>query len=131
KLGEARSAFARALEMRAEQNQPSLAKEPLAGLIRVALADHDPALAIQYANEVMEYLANGGTLDGAEEPLRIYLACFNALKTKHDPRCDDILAVARDLLNAQASRISVVSSRRRFIDNVPWRREIMEHVAKK
>lgn len=131
KLGEARSAFARALEMRAEQNQPSLAKEPLAGLIRVALADHDPGLAIQYANEVMEYLSNGGTLDGAEEPLRIYLACFNALKTKHDPRCDDILAVARDLLNAQASRISVVSSRRRFIDNVPWRREIMEHVAKK
>lgn len=131
KLEEARSAFARALEMRAEQNQPSLAKEPLAGLIRVALADHDPGLAIQYANEVMEYLSNGGTLDGAEEPLRIYLACFNALKTKHDPRCDDILAVARDLLNAQASRISVVSSRRRFIDNVPWRREIMEHVAKK
>ena len=131
KLEEARSAFARALEMRAEQNQPSLAKEPLAGLIRVALADHDPGLAIQYANEVLEYLSNGGTLDGAEEPLRIYLACFNALKTKHDPRCDDILAVARDLLNAQASRISVVSSRRRFIDNVPWRREIMEHVAKK
>lgn len=131
KLEEARSAFARALEMRTEQNQPSLAKEPLAGLIRVALADHDPALAIQYANEVMEYLSNGGTLDGAEEPLRIYLACFNALKTKRDPRCDDILAVARDLLNAQAARISVVSSRRRFIDNVPWRREIMEHVAKK
>jgi len=52
------------------------------------------------------------------------------LKTKHDPRCDEILAVARDLLNAQAARISVVSSRRRFIDNVPWRREIMEHVAK-
>lgn len=130
KLDEARSAFARALQMRAEQNQPSLAKEPLAGLIRVALADHDHALAIQYANEVMEYLANGGTLDGAEEPLRIYLACFDALKTKHDPRCDEILAVARDLLNAQAARISVVSSRRRFIDNVPWRREIMEHVAK-
>ena len=130
KLDEARSAFARALEMRAEQNQPSLAKEPLAGLIRVALADHDHALAIQYANEVMEYLANGGTLDGAEEPLRIYLACFDALKTKHDPRCDEILAVARDLLNAQAARISVVSSRRRFIDNVPWRREIMGHVAK-
>ncbi len=98
-------------------------------MIRVALANHDHALAVQYANEVMEYLANGGTLDGAEEPLRIYLACFNALDTQHDPRCDDILAVARDLLHAQTARISVVSSRRRFIDNVPWRREIMEHVA--
>ncbi|HMS00459.1 MAG TPA: tetratricopeptide repeat protein [Anaerolineales bacterium] len=128
-LDEARSAFAQAVEMRTEQNQPSLAKESLAGLIRVALANHDHALAVQYANEVMEYLANGGTLDGAEEPLRIYLACFNALDTQHDPRCDDILAVARDLLHAQTARISVVSSRRRFIDNVPWRREIMEHVA--
>lgn len=130
KLNEARGAFARALQMRTEQNQLSLAKEPLAGLIRVALADRDHTLAVHYANEVMEYLAHGGTLDGAEEPLRVYLACFEALKTKQDPRCDEILAVAGDLINAQAAKISVVSSRRRFIDNVPWRREIMDHVAK-
>jgi hypothetical protein len=117
--------------MRKDQNQAALEKEPLAGLIRVALARGDRSTAARYADEVASYLSAGGTLDGTEEPLRIYLACYNALAAEQDPRCGEILKSACGILNAQASKISVLSSRRRFIDNVSWRRELMEHSARR
>jgi class 3 adenylate cyclase/predicted ATPase len=131
KVEQAQESFTQALKMRKDQNQAALEKEPLAGLIRVALARGDRSTAARYADEVASYLSAGGTLDGTEEPLRIYLACYNALAAEQDPRCGEILKSACGILNAQASKISVLSSRRRFIDNVSWRRELMEHSARR
>jgi class 3 adenylate cyclase/tetratricopeptide (TPR) repeat protein len=124
RLAESRAAFEQALRMRRELGQPPLANEPLAGLVQVALKSNDPVLAASYTEEILAYLENGGTLDGTEEPLRVYLACHQFLKQIQDPRADHVLSVARELLNLQVMKISNEKTRRAFVENVPWRREI-------
>lgn len=125
RLEEARAAFEQALKMRRELDQPPLANEPLAGLVQVALKRDDPVLAASYAEEILAYLESGGTLDGTEEPLRVYLACYQWLEQIQDSRADRVLSVARELLDSQVMKISDEKSSRAFVENVPWRREIV------
>lgn len=125
RLEESRAAFAQALKMRRELDQPPLANEPLAGLVQVALKGNDPVLAASYVEEILTYLENGGTLDGTEEPLRVYLACYQLLKYMEDSRAGWVLSAARELLDSQVLKISDEKTRRAFVENVPWRREIV------
>jgi hypothetical protein len=98
--------------------------EATAGLVQVALERGDDSAASRHAEVILSHLADGGTLDGAEEPLRIYLACYLALKKMQDPRARDIMQTAAHLLETQVSHIHDEETRRRYVDNVPWRREI-------
>jgi predicted ATPase/class 3 adenylate cyclase len=122
----ARQAFETSLLIRRELNQPSLALEPMAGLVQLALEVDDAEFALKWTEEVLEYLSNGGTLEGTEEPLRIYLACFQTLEMQNDPRASAVLNKAVALLDAQASRFNDDESRRSYIENVPWRRAIRD-----
>jgi tetratricopeptide (TPR) repeat protein len=123
-LGKARAAFEQALAIRRDLGQSALASEPLAGLIQVALKRDDIPFASRLMEELMQYLSNGGTLDGTEEPLRVYLACYAVLERTGDSRAADILQTAMQLLEAQVAKINIEASRRMYIENVPWRREI-------
>jgi hypothetical protein len=125
-LADAKLAFEQALNLRRELKQPTLATEPMAGLIQVALRMEDALLVSQLLEELMGYLSDGGTLDGTEEPLRVYLACYRALERLGDPRSTSVLETAIQLLEAQVSKINDEQSRRMYIENVPWRRELME-----
>jgi class 3 adenylate cyclase/predicted ATPase len=125
-LEEAKPAFEQALHLRRELRQPSLATEPMAGLIQVALRMNDTLFASRLMEELMGYLSEGGTLEGTEEPLRVYLACYRALESIEDPRSTSVLETAMQLLEAQVSKIYDEQSRRMYIENVPWRREIEE-----
>jgi tetratricopeptide (TPR) repeat protein len=120
----AKKAFEQALNLRRELRQPALATEPIAGLIQVALRMKDIPFASRLLKELMLYLSEGGTLEGTEEPLRVYLACYNALERIGDPRSAQILETAMQLLEAQVSKIKDEQSRRMYIENVPWRREL-------
>ena len=51
-----------------------------AGLARVALADGRADEAIVQVREVAAYLDAGGTVDGTEDPIGIYLACHDVLR---------------------------------------------------
>ena len=57
----------------------------MAGLAAVALARGDIAAALAYAEKVLASLAVGVSLDGAEEPMRIHLVCYQALIAASDP----------------------------------------------
>jgi len=95
-------------------------------LIQVALQLNNLEAAMNQTENILEYLAAGGSLDGAEEPLRIYFACYSALEKSKDPRTSDILATAIHLLDAQVSRFHDETARRMYVENVPWRLAIQK-----
>jgi tetratricopeptide (TPR) repeat protein len=121
---EAKTAFGQGWSFRKELGQPSLAMEPIAGLIQVALQLNDLLAARNLTEELMRYLLQEGVPDATEEPLRVYLVCFEALEKLGDPRSIQILNIAMELLESQISKINDEQTRRRYIENVPWRQAI-------
>jgi hypothetical protein len=103
--------------------------EPLAGLARVCLAQGDLTQAQAHVEEILSYLESHG-LDDAEEPFRVYLTCYRFLDANQDPRAQETLSTAYNLLQEQASRIEDEEMRRLLLENVPAHREILSEVAK-
>jgi tetratricopeptide (TPR) repeat protein len=121
---QAKKAFENALDIRKELGQFALATEPIAGLIQLALQMNDIAPAKRWMEEIMGYLSAGASLETTEEPLRVYLACYNILERIEDRRSAQILAQAIQLLEVQVSKLKDEQTRRRYVGNVPWRRAI-------
>ncbi|HSF83688.1 MAG TPA: adenylate/guanylate cyclase domain-containing protein [Anaerolineales bacterium] len=122
---EATNAFREALEIQRELHTPHRVVEVLAGLARAASVQGDLPIAQGYVEEILTYLDTGGTLQGTWEPLRIYLTCYQVLKMAEDSRTESILKEALNLLQERANQIPVESDRQRFLENVPWHREIL------
>jgi tetratricopeptide (TPR) repeat protein len=122
----AQDAYQAALEIRRSLGQPHLACEPLAGLAQLALAQGDLSAAQNYAGTVLDHLQGGGTLEGTDEPLRVYLACYRILEAIRDPTSTRVLEAAYNLLQERAAMISDPDMRRNFLENVPYHREILE-----
>jgi tetratricopeptide (TPR) repeat protein len=118
--------YQRALEIRNRLAQPYLAMEPMAGLLRIALVEENLPGARELIRQILDYLDHGGTLEGADEPMRVYLTCFQALEDLQDPRAGEILDIALKRLHQQADRIVGEESRRSYLENIPWHREILE-----
>lgn len=124
-LEAAEQAYQAGLEIRVSLNQPNLATESQAGLAQVALARQDIPTAITYVETILAFLDSGGSLEGTEEPLRVYLTCYQVLSASGDPRAQTILEMAHEMLKARAASISDADMRRRFLDNIPHHREIV------
>ena len=122
----ARDIFQESIIIREELGQKGLALEPTAGLIQVALDTDDLSTASSETEKIILHLENGGTFEGTEEPLRIYLACYRALQKLRDPRSTALLQNAVKLLETQVSRLHDVQARQMFIQNVPCRRAIQD-----
>jgi len=122
----ARDTFQESVTIREELGQKGLAFEPSAGLILVALEADDISTASSETEKILLHLENGGTFGGAEEPLWIYLACFQALQKIKDPRFASVLQDAAKLLETQVSKLHDAQAREMFIQNVPCRRAIQE-----
>jgi predicted ATPase/DNA-binding SARP family transcriptional activator len=121
---EARAAFGQAVEIRRQLGQHSLAAESLAGLARTAQAQGDVDQATAHVEEILPIL-DAGTLEGAEEPLWVYLICYRVLSAGADSRREGILAAAYGLLQARSARIADEELRRSFIENIAAHREIV------
>jgi tetratricopeptide (TPR) repeat protein len=122
----ARDAFSKSVLIRDELNQTNLVMESQAGLAELALQANDISDAEKRAEIILAHLANNGTLDGTEEPLRIYLAVYQTLKKLKDPRASSILQTAKQILDGQVSMLKDGSSRTMYVQNVPWRKAIRE-----
>jgi DNA-binding SARP family transcriptional activator/predicted ATPase/DNA-binding transcriptional ArsR family regulator len=126
-LGEleaARSVYVEALNLRRALEEHPVAIESLAGLARVSLAQGDLPQALSQVEDVLAYVQHG-TLESADEPLRIYLTCYRVLRAGHDLRADEVLTVAHRLLQVQAAQIEDAALRRTFLENVSAHREIL------
>jgi class 3 adenylate cyclase/tetratricopeptide (TPR) repeat protein len=125
-LSEASASYQAALEIRTVLDQTALASEPRAGLARVALAQEDLPAALAYISPVLDFLEDGGGLDGTEEPLRVFSTCYQALQAADDPRSAQILALAYQQLRLRANRISDPAARHRFLEDIPYHRQILD-----
>ena len=118
---QAQEAFQKSIEIRNELGQTSLSMEPLAGLVDVALLINDLEFASRQAEKILAHINEGGTLDGTDEPLRVYYSCYRLLEKRQDPRAQQVLQNAIQLLETQVSKLRDEKSRRMFVENVPWR----------
>ena len=74
--------------------------ESLACLTRVKMAAGDINGAGAAAEEVLEYLLDGGSLESLDYPLRVYATCLKLLQATEDQTFDPLLSQAIHLLNA-------------------------------
>jgi predicted ATPase/class 3 adenylate cyclase len=126
KWAEADAAYNEALALRRELGESSLVMETLAGQIRLYLTQGDAGSAYTPAREIASYLDEGGTLDGADESFRIYQSCYRALHANADPRARTVLVTAQRLLRERAAQLSDDASRRSFLEQVSYHREILD-----
>ena len=125
RLGKANQSYQAALEIRRSIEQPTLACEPLAGLARLAQASGDLQAAQVHMRAILAHLDAGGTLEGTDEPLRVYWTCCQVLQAINDPRGNAILELAYAELMERAGKIKAESARRSFLENVQVHREIL------
>jgi class 3 adenylate cyclase/tetratricopeptide (TPR) repeat protein len=121
---EAAEAYRDSLELRRTLQQPNLAAECLAGLADLTLAAGDTVQAGAHVAEILAQL-EAGTLDGADEPFRVFLTCHRVLRAAADERAGTLLPRARAMLLERAARIGDEGARRVFLERVPSHRELM------
>lgn len=121
----ARDAYAQALELRWEMDQPALATEPAAGLARVCLQRGDRPSAQAQVDTILGQLEQDGSLEGTDQPLRVYLSCYLVLNWMDDPRAGALLNTAHDMLKTRANGIADPSARQMFLENISYNREIL------
>ena len=107
-----------------ELGLPHLAIEAMALLADAALTRGDSAGALAQVQDILARQAAGAGLEGSDEPLRIRLACWQVLDAVADARAAGLLATAWQELSSRAARIGDPLRRQRFIDGVPFHREI-------
>jgi class 3 adenylate cyclase/tetratricopeptide (TPR) repeat protein len=122
---EAGTAYKGALDIRQELDQPALAAEPCAGLARVALKLGDLPAAQAQIVSILNHLDSGGSLDGTDEPLRVYLTCYLVLEATKDERATSILETAHDMLLARANNLQERARQLAFLEDIPSHREIL------
>jgi len=125
RLEEAAAVLREAVALRRQLGNPQLLLESLAGLARVLLAQGQSAPALAPTEEILSYLGSGRSLDGTEYGLRNELTCYQVLRASADPRAPGVLRAAYARLQEQAGRIPDEKTRRSFLENVPWHREIV------
>ena len=121
---EAAEAYDAALALFREMGAPNIATESRAGLARVKLAEGNVDQARAHVEEILTHLATGGSTDGTDQPLRIYLTCFQVLEAAHDPRADALLATMHAMFEQRATKITDPDAQRMFRNNIAHNREI-------
>ncbi len=121
-----REDFNRCAEIRLELGQPNLRLEPLTGLVQTCLEQANLPDAIRIVNEILSALDSGMTLDGTEEPLRVYYYCYAALAAAGDDRAGRILQAGVGALEEGIKGIDDEKTRRMVVENVPWRRALLQ-----
>ena len=125
-LDKAAEAFTESVTIREELNQPAYQIEAIAGLALTAFSQNRLDTALAHIETILTHLSNGGTLEGAEEPLRIYLTCYQILNSAQDPRAVKVIMNGYGFLKNSLTKIEDENTRRMLVDNVPWRRAVYE-----
>jgi hypothetical protein len=90
----------------------------------VAAAAEHAAMAEAHVAEIVAHFDAGGNVDGAEDPMWIYLTCHQVLAAAGSPRAAAFLAGAHLLLMEHAKSLDG-AERKSFLGNVPTHRAIV------
>jgi class 3 adenylate cyclase/Flp pilus assembly protein TadD len=124
RLPEAAASYAEAQERARAADLRGKVAEAAAGLARVALTSGDGAGALAAIGGLLEQIERA-TFSGADEPLRVFLTCHQALRAAGDSRADAVASAARALLCERAAKLPDDAARERFLRQVPYHRAIL------
>lgn len=123
KLPEAATAYQQAWQLRQELGETNRAMEAQAGLARIALAQGRLSTAQAHGQAILHHLTQH-TVDGTEEPLLIYLTCYQVLARLVDPQAALMLQQAYQELQKRAAQIDDLHFRRTFWETIAVHRTI-------
>ena len=124
-MKQALTAFNGAIEIRRSPTPSSLLMESVAGLIRLNLQRDQLLESKALVQELVQFLLQQGSFDGAEEPFLIYLTCFQALQASGDSKnAVMVLGTAYKQMQQQAEKLQTSAYMRSFVQDVPHNREI-------
>jgi predicted ATPase/class 3 adenylate cyclase len=145
--GQAAESYQEVHEIFLEIGQKNISIEATAGLSNTEKAEGELSTALNYVDTILNHLqeyqvpefkvlgGDGETsttretgaipgLEGTSDPMWIYLTCYKVLKANNDPRGQDILSTAQNLLQDQAEKITDPDLQYSFLNNVLVNREI-------
>jgi tetratricopeptide (TPR) repeat protein len=125
KFEQAREAYQAAINVRQELDQPLLGTEPAAGLARAWLGLGKLELAYEQIQTILPIMEQHKGLEGTDDPIRVYLACYLVLEAKNMDEATRILKEARDLILSKAKNIPDESMRQNFLEGIPQHQEIL------
>jgi eukaryotic-like serine/threonine-protein kinase len=126
RLDEATASYEQALAVRRAAGETNLQLEPLAGLARIEQARGNWAGAQAWVDDILAHLATG-SFDGAYEPARIYLTCYEILAAQGDGRAQPLLAQAMAFLQRRAERIQDPEQRHTYLQAVTAHRTLLDY----
>jgi predicted ATPase/class 3 adenylate cyclase len=121
---EAAACYRASLAIFREIGRATMPPEPIAGLARIDLARGDVAAAMATIAEVVAHFDAGGSVDGTEDPIWIYLTCHEVLAAAASPRAGEFLDRAHGLLSERAAPLGE-AERITFLVNVPSHRAVV------
>jgi len=121
----AKAAYRQAIDIRQELGARGRLLESRAGLVRALLAQDDLAEANREVEDILSKLPTS-SLNDTDEPLRIRLTCYRALRASEDPRAASMIQEAHQRLQQRAASIADRDLRHSFLENVAAHREIAE-----
>jgi tetratricopeptide (TPR) repeat protein len=126
-LAEAARAYQQAVALWREVGLQGMALVPQSGLARVALAQGDLAQAQSHIVPILEFLdaGRGPELSLMRQIRYLYPTCYRVLKASQDPRAEEILETAYQLLQEQAAKTPDEETRRAFLEDIAWHRQIV------
>jgi tetratricopeptide (TPR) repeat protein len=125
---EATACYRESVKIYHEIGRPTMPPEPIAGLARLALARDSVVEATHLIADVVAHFDKGGTVEGTENPLWVYLTCYQVLAAAGSPRAQEFLDRGHELLMQRAEPLAPLE-RGTFLDNVPSHRAILAAVA--
>jgi tetratricopeptide (TPR) repeat protein len=125
RIPEAEQACSAAVELNQAMNQQHLADEAQAGLARVDLVRGDPEAARARLTTLIDYILQGGMLEGVEDLLLILLTCCEVLQATADTRAVPMVELSYQELIRRADTIPDAPTRERFLTQVPYHRAIL------
>jgi hypothetical protein len=123
-LEEAAACYQASVALFREIGRITMPPEPIAGLARIALASGDGETAVATVAEIVAHFDGGGSIDGTEDPLWIYLTCHDVLAAEGAPRAEEFLTIAHRLLQERAALLGD-DERASFLANVPTNRAVV------
>ena len=126
-LGEwddAAACYRSSLALFREIGRPTMPPEPIAGLARIALARGDVEGAMTMIGEVVAHFDAGGSVDGTEDPIWVYLTCHDVLAAAGSPRAGEFLTIAHQLVRERAALLGD-EERASFLGSVPTNRAVV------
>jgi tetratricopeptide (TPR) repeat protein len=124
-LEEAHDTYQQALIILHKNEQTTQVCEAQAGLARLALAQGYLDAAQAHTEAILTHLDTAPDLPGTDEPLRVYLTCYEVLRAAQDARAPALLRAACTLLRERAALIEDARLRQSFLENVAAHRALL------